>query len=277
MDGKGLSRAPAVSVHLWPGGRGSSALPRVHESSIQLISPPPSPPCFSLLGVGVLTLFGIHHLVRVMPGRKSSLSGPPRSGRPRGRAFGRESKTERGGKEGVMQRAALTPGERLPGTWRTPMHLGRRRLRNSGEGLAASRAMGAAKAKSLGLRAALHGPRWPSASPRSPEHSGERRLPARPPLKSSLPRFLLWAVHGSVLRNGWSTVPASDCLGFPPSPEQLADKFLLSLYHPFASAGKKRCIPEWCMVTHCLLSSFEMLGEPLTSSVFLCEGLPVAH
>lgn len=53
---------------------------------------PISPPCFSLLGVGVLTLFGVHHLVRVMPGRKSS-----RSGRPRGRAFGKGS--ERSGEE----------------------------------------------------------------------------------------------------------------------------------------------------------------------------------
>lgn len=39
MDGKGFSRALSVSVHLWPGRRGSSALPRVHESSIQLIFP----------------------------------------------------------------------------------------------------------------------------------------------------------------------------------------------------------------------------------------------
>lgn len=60
---------------------------------------PLSPPCSSLLGVGVLTAFGVHHLVRVMPGRKSSLAGPRRSGRLRGRAFGRESKS-RGRKRG---------------------------------------------------------------------------------------------------------------------------------------------------------------------------------
>lgn len=74
-----------------------------------------SPPRCSLLGVGVLTCFGVHHLVRVMPGRKSSL------GRLRGRAFGRESRSREGGKrgekEGVMQRAGpLMPGDSLPGT-----------------------------------------------------------------------------------------------------------------------------------------------------------------
>lgn len=58
---------------------------------------PLSPPCSFLLGVGVLTWFGEHHLVRVMPGRKSSPAGPRRSGRRRGRAFGRERK---GGKRG---------------------------------------------------------------------------------------------------------------------------------------------------------------------------------
>lgn len=55
---------------------------------------PLSPPRRSLLGVGVLTCFGVHHLVRVMPGRKSSL------GRLRGRAFGRESRSGEGEKEG---------------------------------------------------------------------------------------------------------------------------------------------------------------------------------
>ena len=30
-------------------------------------------------------------------------------------------------------------------------------------------------------------------------------------------------------------------------------------------------------MTRCLPSSFEMLGEPLASSMFLCEGLRVAH
>lgn len=97
----------------------------------------------------------------------------------------------------------------------------------------------------------------------------------RPSLKLSLPKFLSWAVHGSVPFNGQST--ASDHLAFLPIPEKLADKFLPSLYHSFASDGKKRRIPEWCMVTRCLPTGFEVLGELLTSSMFLCKGLHVAH
>lgn len=72
------------------------------EAPSSLFSPF-SPPCWALLGVGVLTCFGAHHLVRVMPGRKSSPAGPRRSGRLGGRAFGRESKSrgrKRGGKRG---------------------------------------------------------------------------------------------------------------------------------------------------------------------------------
>lgn len=61
-----------------------------------------------------------------------------------------------------MQRAARTPGERLPGMREppcTPAGGG------SGEGLAASRATWAAKEKALGLRAALHGPPSPEQVP----------------------------------------------------------------------------------------------------------------
>lgn len=81
---------------------------RVHGSSIQLVFPL-SPPRWSLLGVGVLTCFGVHHLVRVMPGRKSSL------GRLRGRAFGRESRSRRGERGGAA--ACCPPHPRGQPAW----------------------------------------------------------------------------------------------------------------------------------------------------------------
>lgn len=129
-----------------------SALPRVHENTSQLASPLPLRS--SLLGVGVLTLFGAHHLVRVMSGRKSSLSGPPRSGRLQGRAFGRGSERSGEGAEGgTMRLVVLLPPPReaapcTPGD--EALHL--RRV------LAVSQGIEAVKAKSWGLRVALRGP-----------------------------------------------------------------------------------------------------------------------
>lgn len=90
-DRTGLSRAPAVSVHLWPGGRGSSALPRVHESSIQLISPPfpslPLSPEGGCTDIVCSTSSGSCYAWQEVQALR-----PPRAGRPRGRAFGRESR-----------------------------------------------------------------------------------------------------------------------------------------------------------------------------------------
>lgn len=91
----GLAQAPAVPALLRPGGQLSREFTKTPASLL-----PPPPLRSSLLGVGVLTLFGAHHLVRVMSGRKSSLSGPPRSGRLQGRAFGRGSERNREGAEG---------------------------------------------------------------------------------------------------------------------------------------------------------------------------------
>ena len=85
--------APALSLHLWPGSRDLSA----HETPPQLALPPPLSPCFSLLGVGVLTLFAAHHLVHVMSGRKSSPCGPLRSGRLHGAELLAGMREERGG------------------------------------------------------------------------------------------------------------------------------------------------------------------------------------
>lgn len=91
---------------------------------------PAFPPRSPLLGVGVLTCCGAHHLVRVMPGRKSRLGGPSRSGRRRGRDFGRESESRgRRGGEGGDGAAPLIPGRACLAPW-TPAgenleHLGR--------------------------------------------------------------------------------------------------------------------------------------------------------
>lgn len=123
---------------------------------------PLSPPCSSLLGVGVLTAFGVHHLVRVMPGRKSSLAAPRRSGRLRGRAFGRESESrgrKRGERGGKMQRVLSHPRGEPAWHTRAPMCPGWRRLRSAGEALQHLGRCGC-EGKVMGLREALRGPRW---------------------------------------------------------------------------------------------------------------------
>lgn len=67
-------------------------------------------------------MFGVHHLVRVMPGRKSS-----RSGRPRGRAFGKGSKRSGEEKRGDAASSSYPRGE---AAWHVgaPMHPSQRRL-----------------------------------------------------------------------------------------------------------------------------------------------------
>lgn len=109
MDGKGLSQAPAVSVHLWPGGRDSSALPRVHESSIQLIFPP-FPSLLLSPGGGRTDIVwstssgSCYAWQEVQPLRPAALR------EAEGPRFWQGDREEWGGKEGMMQRAALTQG-----------------------------------------------------------------------------------------------------------------------------------------------------------------------
>lgn len=76
-------------------------------SSLLFPPPPLFFPCFSLLGVGVLTLFTAHHLVHVMSGRKSSPCGLLLSGRLHGAAVLAGMQEEQGG--GRMGAPVLLP------------------------------------------------------------------------------------------------------------------------------------------------------------------------
>lgn len=121
-----------------------------------LFFPPLSPPRWSLLGVGVLTRFGVHHLVRVMPGRKSSPAGPRRSGRLRGRVFGSqsESRGRKRGKRGVDAACCFSHPRAEPAWYDVP------RLEEDLELRRGFGASWAGRGKVMGLMEALHGPHW---------------------------------------------------------------------------------------------------------------------
>lgn len=109
-------------VPLWPGGRGSSALPRVQESSIQLIFSPFPALLLSPEGgrtdiVWSTSSGSCYAWQEVQPLRPSALR------EAEGPRFWQGEQEERGEKAGVMQHAARTPRERLPGTREPPRTL----------------------------------------------------------------------------------------------------------------------------------------------------------